>query len=403
MSSARGHLRRLLPVVLVLAGGSGAAWSAPRSAHPSKAKVPSTPVPTAGSAADAGVDLVAQARRMYRVAACGGTDPVPTGSDATVVDAHCQALGRIIADYRARYLDQATAFLATVVPAGIPTTVVYPFGGGDLVTALATFPAATELTTISLEPAGDVRAIDTLGKGMLARTLRVNRTNIDRLFGAAYSRTVDLRALKHQALPGELLFELVALAIHHYQPTSLRYFHLDPDGSVRYVTAAELAAKRVPRSTFDDVELVLRPEGGGPTKVFRHIAFDLGDGAMKANPALLRYLEARGTVTAMTKASSYLLSRHDFSRIRDYLLGHMAWMISDSTGIQPEVAGPAGFEQVPYGTYAGAFLLDARGARDLGFQQLWQDSPHRDLGFRFGYQDRRDHPHLVITRRRPAP
>ena len=42
-------------------------------------------------------------------------------------------------------------------PKDAPKTVVYPFGGGDAMGALATYPDATEYTTISLEIAADVR------------------------------------------------------------------------------------------------------------------------------------------------------------------------------------------------------------------------------------------------------
>ncbi len=36
----------------------------------------------------------------------------------------------------------------------LPEAVVYPFGGGDLLSALAAYPDAAEYTTLSLELAG---------------------------------------------------------------------------------------------------------------------------------------------------------------------------------------------------------------------------------------------------------
>ena len=45
----------------------------------------------------------------------------------------------------------------TEAPKDLPTALVYPFGGGDLMAALQLFPEATEITTISLELAGDPR------------------------------------------------------------------------------------------------------------------------------------------------------------------------------------------------------------------------------------------------------
>ena len=48
---------------------------------------------------------------------------------------------------------------------------------------------------------------------------------------------------------------------------------------------------------------------------------------------MLAHLEAKGLVSAMTRAADFLLWRRDFSRIRDYLTSHLVWMISDTTGI----------------------------------------------------------------------
>ena len=117
---------------------------------------------------------------------------------------------------------------------------------------------------------------------------------------------------------------------------------------------------------------------------------------LAADPAVLRQLESKGPVTAITKAASYLLWWKGFSQIRDYLLGHMVWMISDSTGIPPEDATAAGFEQIPYGQFEGPFLKAGQKPSEA-FQRLWADSPEA-LPFRFGYPDSAGHSHLLITR-----
>ena len=43
----------------------------------------------------------------------------------------------------------------------------------------------------------------------------------------------------------------------------------------------------------------------------------------------------------MTKAASYLIWNSGFFAIRDFLLQNMAWMVSDSTGIEPKAAKKA--------------------------------------------------------------
>src|SRR6266571_32060 len=90
--------------------------------------------------AHADADFVPQAKELYRVAACGGDDPVGDKFDAKIVDSHCAELREKIDEYKHKWVDVAKPFLATLVPANASSTVIYPFGGGDLLTALATFP-----------------------------------------------------------------------------------------------------------------------------------------------------------------------------------------------------------------------------------------------------------------------
>jgi hypothetical protein len=104
----------------------------------------------------------------------------------------------------------------------------------------------------------------------------------------------------------------------------------------------------------------------------------------------------------MTKAASYLLWSHYFSRVRDYLLQNMVFMVSDSTGVPPRLAARAGFEQITYGRFTGSFL-EASETINQDFVRLWTDQPARGLGFRYGYPDAAGNVHLLITRPRRAP
>jgi len=329
-------------------------------------------------------------------------------SDAAVVARHCEELARAYDDYKKAWVDVAKPFLASLQPKDLPHVVVYPFGGGDLVSALTTFPDATEITTISLEPAGDVRPIERLGADRLARELAVHRAHLERLFEKAHSRTDNLDKESKTELPGEVLFALAALVVHGAEPLSLRYFRLRPDGAVSYVTREDLdAAAHKPRelhALFENVELRFRSVhagAGAPVQVLRHIAYNLDDSHLKADGALLAHLSAKGKVVAMTKAASHLLWNEQFGLIRGWLLDHTDWMVSDSTGVPPRFAQPSGFVQETYGKFAGPApfgLLNGRDANDL--KQLFASQPQRDLPFRYGYPDKDGRAHLVITRRK---
>jgi hypothetical protein len=343
-------------------------------------------------------DFTSDVQVLSRVAACAGDAPVPAQFDAREVASHCRALDQAVKEFRRHWLRHAGPFFTELVPAGLPETVIYPFGGGDLLAALLVFPNAREYTTLSLERAGDVRALGALPRHQIGDALGAIREQVIHLLRLAHSKTDDMRHLARRHVPVELIDALVGMAVTGYQPVSLRYFEVKPDGTLAYVDRAEIekaGAEAAPRLMNVEIEFQAT---GGPRKVFRHISANLDDAHLEADPAVLRHLEAKGRVAAMTKAASYLLWWRSFTRIREYLLGHMEWMVSDSTGIPLEDARAAGFEQVTYGRFVGPFFAGEQ-RKTEAFVRLWKDSPYRPLAFRFGYPDSGGHSHLLVTRR----
>jgi hypothetical protein len=363
------------------------------------------------AAADTPADFIADAKLFYRVVGCGGSDAVPAQFDAKIVDAHCADLAKRSQKFRDKYITPASEFIATIRPTGLPTSVVYPFGGGDLGSALIAYPDAKDITTISLEHPGDPTRLAKLDNKELKKRLATFRTVIGGLLANSDSASVNMRKLERGPIPGQLGFFIVEIAIMGYEPVSLKYFKLDDKGAIVYLTDADIAAttttaKRKKGSwvntdyseAFTNMELSFRKAGdaNAPVIVHRHFAANLDDEHFKASP-LEAHLVAKGQVAAITKAASYLLWLSDFSGIRDYLLGHMTWMVSDSTGIPPRFAKKAGFEQVAYGTFSGSFL-NANEGDNAAFRKLWSKSTKKRLGFRYGYYDSEKHYHLMVTR-----
>ena len=391
-----------------------------RAANPAQSAAPA-PVPSAAPAqtpsllpalAPGGADFSKEVRLLYRVVACGGGEPLPAPLEPARAEEYCGWLVPRLAAYERDYLSKARPFLAARRPATLPPAVVYPFGGGDLLTALTTYPDAIAYTTLSLEHAGDPRRLAGLDGAQLAQNLAEVRRRMKGLFAYAESTSENLMQLEKSEIPGQLAFFVVALAVHGYEPVSLRYFRLEPDGALHYLSAEEIAAvEKTPAQrlnkawtspdfsvAFSNAELVFRPKGKeGPLRVHRHIAVNLSDENLRRDPAPLRYLEAQGEVAAMTKAASYLLWAEGFTKIRDYLLGHMVFMVSDSTGIAPGDAIRAGFEMETWGRFSGPYLLARKSVADE-FRKLWAEQPYRELTFRYGYPDASGHHHLLITR-----
>ncbi len=358
---------------------------------------------SSASVAVAGARFDRAAQAIFRVAACAGSDEfVPAGADKNVIDRHCKKLLPAYEQYRREWLDVAMPFLAKLRPSDLPKAVVYPFGGGDLVTALATFPDATEFTTVSLEIAGDVRPVLALDNRKLDRDLAMIRDHLGKLFLKAHSRTVNLNFESRGPIPGEVAFAMAALAIFGFEPTSLRYFRFEGDGGLHYLEDDELVqVKPRGRSPFANAEILFIKPGESGVRTLRHIAFDLSDASLRKNPELLKHLDAKGKVAAMTKAASHLLwDDAHFSVIREWLMTHTDWMISDTTGVPPRIAKQYGFVQDFFGQYVWPEPFGAVNNRDAkAFRDLFRD--HEPIAFRYGYPDNRSHGHIVVTRKAP--
>ena len=361
-----------------------------------------------------GHDFATQADKFFRLAACGGPVTEP-------VSKHCQEMREHYARYRRRWAERASRFIAAERPADVPSTVVYPFGGGDLVSALVAFPDARYITTISLEAAGDPRTIDTLSERALKRELRIVGHKYRRLLRSAHSTTKSLQIASHGKLAGTLMYAFGALAIHDMEPVSLRYFDIEADGSIHYLDDTDLDARQATPSSssdkkyktrqywreqvsaFANVELTFRPRTGtdqpGAVRVYRHILANLDDPHLQDDSRVLVHLRSLGQVSVMTKAASYLLWLDEFSLIRQYILDHAAWMISDSSGVPPSYAGAAGFEQIPYGEFTAPFFRRDPNKISKQMIALWRDAPRRRLPFRFGYPDGHGKNHLMLMRK----
>jgi hypothetical protein len=361
-----------------------------------------------------GVDFIADAKLYYRVLACKGNEPVPPGLDAGVVEKHCAEQEKRYTRVAEKYLTPAQTFFAQLRPASLPAKVVYPFGGGDLMSALVTYPDAREITTISLEHAGDPTRLGKLdSKTKLATALANYRAASSGLLTLHDSTSENMRKLEKGPIPGQLSFHLTGMAVNGYEPVSLKFFKLTDDGKLQYLEKADYdalantKAKKVKGSwvdtdwseAYNHMELTMRKAGDpkAPLVVHRHIAWNLNDKGFGGSP-LEKHLAAKGKIAAMTKAASYLIWLGGFSKIRDYLLANMEWMASDATGIDPRVAKKAGFDQITYGRFKGAFLEEASPAVGDVMVKLWASQPYRKLPFRYGYPDSEGNIHLMITR-----
>jgi hypothetical protein len=437
----RGVAPRMRSLVLLFAVGctgskSPASGSAPNDLDVDPVKIPisapadalapsdaasitATATPDTGAPAVAtGLDFIADAKLLFRIAACGGSEPLPESFAAhtKIIDAHCKKIGEQVAKFRGAYFDRHQKWFRAVVPTGLPTTVVYPFGGGDLVSTLVAFPEATEVTTISLELAGDPRRLKTLEPAALQRSLAAFRIEIGGLIQVGSNTSKNLSTGQRNDLPGQVSSFLLGLHAGGFEPVAMRYFKLDDQGAVVYLDQAAIDAAAAETTSlkgdwhspnfsaaFSHVEIRYKRPTDPDTAIrtHRHFGWNLADSYLAQHPQLLRHLEAKGKVTMLVKGASYLLWSNTFSKIRTYIIDHLAWMLSDSTGIPSHFARKANLVQLTYGSFAGAFLEGSQGtATDQAFVELWATNPKRPMGFRFGYTDMLKQAHAMVTKPR---
>lgn len=374
----------------------------------------------AGNDAPGALDMEVMA--LWEVAACG--KPVePRDANAglerlkdkagKVITEHCKALDKILAEYTKEWLTPARPFFKELVPTTIPKTVVYPFAGGDLMTALAVYPDFTELTTISLESGGDARGIFRVDAQQLSKALSGNRRFIHELVKWNHNRTIDLNNMELTPLPSQLIFALVGLKVHGFEPVGLRALSVKADGSLEVFGPTQFKAiddaaqnlkggkkNKSLNDAFANYELRFRKPGETTVRVYRHFRMNLADKSLSEDRRILAHLEKKGRVAAMTKAASHLLWHGGFSQIREYLKANIAWMVSDSTGLNPRHLDPAKWEQTVWGRFDIA-LFNPTTDGQVALRELYASQPERKLPFKlFGYPTKTLKPTLIVTRPR---
>jgi hypothetical protein len=374
------------------------------------------PPDNSGAPAPGGHDFTAEGKALFIVGACGEGK----SRQAEVVPAarrknHCDVVSKAQVEYGDRWVKKARAFFTAAVPKDAPKRVVYPFAGGDLSTALTVYPNADEITTMSLEPAGDPRTLALLEGAALDQALRKVESELKWLYRVNFSNTLNMiDAMRGGRLPTQLIFGLSALKLHGYELVALRYFRIEEDGSLHYLDDGDVAAAPDPKQAntaqrrnmvFANAEVQFKKTGGG-IQVWRHIRANLGNESskgigpgLKADRRVLAHLESKGKVAAMTKAASYLLSWDSFSLMRNYLLGHAMWMVSDATGVAPKWGKRAGFEYETYGVFEAPHIEAGNGISS-DWKKQFNSAPKRALAFRFGYYDQKLRNHLVIMKRK---
>jgi hypothetical protein len=205
--------------------------------------------------------------------------------------------------------------------------------------ALEAFPEARNITTISPEPAGDPQALSRLQAPANLRAA-LDRLAIDAerlLRGESRARAKEPQ--------GILPLLLWALALEGNEPAGLRFFRVEPAGTLRYLGRSELAVatSNGGQGPFSGCELsyVRRDSPAGPAHWVRHLEATLSDSEVTADAGPMAYLSSKGDVSVLLRRAS-ALAGDDFTRLRGLLMRRGAYVVSDGTGLSEKQILEAG-------------------------------------------------------------
>jgi hypothetical protein len=305
---------------------------------------------------DAPADLGAEARAWFDLLSCRAT---PAGLDAKVIRAFCGRQRPALAAYRDRTLPALRAALDPLRGARVPTAVVVPFSGPDLASALAAYPDARSVTTLSAVPFGDVRGLDRLRDPAKLRALLDAIEAATRPLLAGHGG----EALSGRA-PAFALF-LTALAAQGLEPAGLRYFRLEPQGGLHFLTAKEVAAAAgggaEPLASAELAFVRAGDDAAAGARVHRHVAADLSDAGLARAPGVGAYLAARGKVAVLVCGAEGRLSAA--AGLRAAVLGRATVLLGDRTAPSAEEARAAGLGREVHPAPV-AFCASAAGATE---------------------------------------
>jgi hypothetical protein len=346
-------------------------------------------------------DLTAEARQLYGRIVCQGRAP----------DGPCKSLDQAITAYRASYLKPMRSWLAARRPKGLPPALLYPFSGGDLISALSAYPDQRQFLHFSLEHGGPATAIRGMSRALelQARWKLVWMARNLLMCGESFS--VDLQKQERAGLPGILPLLLVALKVHGGSITGLSYVKVNPDGSLVRYSRAELAAAgpqakrhapkwRDPRFSkrFSNVELRFRLEGDTQDRSIIHVAANLSNVGLVKRPGIVALIKRLGRHALMIKAASYLMWGNGFSIIRDTIFARAVWGISDVSAPYPSWLIKNGWRLEVHGRFE-CVKIRRMHASSIGWRLLFKRPRSRAIPFRFGYVDCKSQRHVVLLRR----
>jgi hypothetical protein len=266
-----------------------------------------------------------------------------------------------------------------VVPRiGSPRTVLYPFGGPDLLYVMAMFPNSQRYVMLGLEPTGDLPALEQTDPATVIPSLSRHAKTMETALLHGYFITKDMKSdLTNGPLQGVTPVLLSALG---------------------YMNATIHSVQTSGAGGNPAVEIDFTLPGRG-RKSLVYVAGDVSNKRFASAYAPWLSSSAAGAV-AYFKAASYLMQDASFSGLRGWILANCRAVVQDDSGIPYVAFDQTRWDLHLFGNYNGPIRFFAKYNQPELIAAYQAGGPFNDLTFGSGYQIKASQANLMIATRR---
>ncbi len=231
-------------------------------------------------------------------------------------------------DLRKRTLNPITEWCKVNIPKfhNDTATLIYPFGGPDILFAMTFFPNKKDYVLMGLENPGGLCKPDQLSEDEIHQYLDSLTVSMRYLNKFGFFIAADMaKNFRNKDMDGTLHVVLYTLAMNGCTITSHRNIYIDDRGEV-------LDSDGTPKTHPFGWELTFRKPGDARTRSVKYIKMDLSDVMMKGKMEFPFFLNSVKNKTCYLKSASYLMQSEEFKVVRKLFLEQFDEILQDESG-----------------------------------------------------------------------
>ena len=266
---------------------------------------------------------------------------------------------------------------------------LYPFSGPDFINAYALFPQAPTYVFFSLEPVGEVPALDQLDGQRQAELFGDLRSALNDLVALNFFITPNMKEhLQTNALQGTVPVLMAMMGLLDLQVDAVEALDPWPERSRRYAPGG--GAKARPTLPAQGVRIAFTNPRTQQHQEVLYLAIDVSDHELKYYPEFLPWLAHYPQPAVLLKSASYLLHGDHFRHLRKQIVADAAVIVQDDTGLPYKTVVDGGFTVTLFGQYERPVkLFEGRYQSDLD-EAYAKSADAAKLPFPFGYNWRKE-------------